>query len=495
MLKTSLILLTIALFALLAADIEVLTLDPWRELGRLTLGFFTPDFLAVWNFKEALLNTIVFAFCGTSLGILLGTILAFKFELTAVRLFAAFVRSIHEIFWVLLFLPVFGLNAFCGVLAIAVPYAGIFAKVYAEIIQESEARPRDLVPVGTSGVSLFFYAVLPVVWNDLKQYTAYRFECALRSSTVLGFIGLPTLGFHLETAFSEGLYSQAGALLLLFYLLVSSLRWWLKPKFVVLFSILSWSVLPLTTQFSWENMIRFFSWEIVPWPLRRDGFFAGTGEVSWNLNAVSEWFVKLLNEEIFWGVINTLILTQIALVGSAVIALVLFPTVSQHFSTKLLRQVSHLQLIVLRSTPEYLLAYIFILLWGPSMLPAIIAISLHNGAILAFLIGRHSNLINLCHGFPKRRLDRYFFEILPRIYGSFLAFLFYRWEVILRESAILGILGVATLGFYIDSGFAEEKLDVAFVLLLVTALLNLTVDHISQRTRKHLHLSNETSSI
>ena len=30
-------------------------------------------------------------------------------------------------------------------------------------------------------------------------------------------------------------------------------------------------------------------------------------------------------------------------------------------------------------------------------------------------------------------------------------FLFYRWEIILRESAILGILGVYTLGFYVDS--------------------------------------------
>lgn len=40
------------------------------------------------------------------------------------------------------------------------------------------------------------------------------------------------------------------------------------------------------------------------------------------------------------------------------------------------------------------------------------------------------------------------------MYGQFLAFLFYRWEVIVRETAILGILGIRTLGFYVDSVIA-----------------------------------------
>ncbi len=41
--------------------------------------------------------------------------------------------------------------------------------------------------------------------------------------------------------------------------------------------------------------------------------------------------------------------------------------------------------------------------------------------------------------------------MLSRVYGQFLAFLFYRWEVMMQESAILGILGIYTLGFYIDT--------------------------------------------
>ena len=66
--------------------------------------------------------------------------------------------------------------------------------------------------------------------------------------------------------------------------------------------------------------------------------------------------------------------------------------------------------------------------------------------------------------------------------------LFYRWEVILRETAILGMLGVATLGFYVDSAFADIRYDRALLLIAVTAALNLCVDAISRAIRSRLRL-------
>ncbi len=123
------------------------------------------------------------------------------------------------------------------------------------------------------------------------------------------------------------------------------------------------------------------------------------------------------------------------------------------------------------------------------MLPAIFAIALHNGAILAYLSGQSTNLIELRLDAPRKKLNRYFFEVLPRIYGQFLAFLFYRWEVMMRESAILGILGIYTLGFFIDSAISDDKLDKAVLLIAITALLNMLIDTISQIVRRRLKVS------
>ncbi|MEC9482531.1 MAG: ABC transporter permease subunit, partial [Halomonas sp.] len=80
------------------------------------------------------------------------------------------------------------------------------------------------------------------------------------------------------------------------------------------------------------------------------------------------------------------------------------------------------------------------------------------------------------------------YEIVPRIYGPFLAFLFYRWEIIMRETAILGILGIATLGFYVDSAIQELRFDRAVVLIVITALLNIGVDSLARRLRRRLRL-------
>ena len=122
------------------------------------------------------------------------------------------------------------------------------------------------------------------------------------------------------------------------------------------------------------------------------------------------------------------------------------------------------------------------------MLPAIVALMLHNAGIVAHLVGKFSNDINLRQDAPAG-LNRYAYEVLPRVYGQFLAFLFYCWEVIIRETAILGILGIATLGFYIDSAIQEIKFDRAMVLILITALLNVMVDGVSRTIPSRLRLT------
>ena len=488
MLKASLAFLAVALFCFIFADIEITTLDPWFEFQRMITGALTPDFSVLIEFRSALLNTVTFALCGIFIAVIFGTVLALMFHLIVVRLFCAFIRAIHEIFWVFILLPIVGLNPICGVLAIAIPYSGIFAKVYAEILQEADQRPLKGVPPKSNPISKFVYGVLPVIYADIKNYTAYRFECALRSSTVLGFIGLPTLGFYLETAFREGNYSEAAAMLFGFYLLIASLKYWMKPKLVLIYIGAAFVLISKEVSLSWANVSR-FTYEILPWPMRREGFLSGTNEVVFPFEEVRAWVINIFQNEALDGIWQTAVLTQIVLVATGLFALVGFTTISRTFFGAFFRRISHFALIVIRTTPEYILAYVFLQLWGPSMLPAIFAIALHNSAILAYLSGQNTNLIELRLDAPRKKMNRYFFEVLPRIYGQFLAFLFYRWEVMMRESAILGILGIYTLGFFIDSAISDDKLDKAVLLIVITALLNMLIDTISHIVRRRLKVS------
>lgn len=471
---------------LLAADLTVSTLNPWDELGRVLFGFVTPAFFDSQYLLTALMHTVAFGVLGTIFGALAGFVLASVFRWRIVRAGAAFVRAIHELFWALLFMQVFGLGGVTGVLAIAVPFAGIFAKVYAEILEEADGAPLHALPAGSPAASAFLFARLPDAWAAMKRYSYYRLECGLRSSAVLGFVGLPTLGFFLESAFAQGYYSQAGAYLILLYGLIATLRLWLPTKLTAPVVIACLFLLPDSQGVSWANVARFFTHDVVPAPLR-----AGVDTAS--LAQFGDWLASLWVNQAWPGLINTLIVTQIALVTTGVLTLLVFPLIVRRFVGWAGSGGGHVLLLVLRSTPEYILAYVLLQLWGPSMLPAVVALTLHNGAIIGFLVGRTAETMPLRADAP-RGLNLYGYEVLPRVYGQFLAFLFYRWEIIMRETAMLGILGVHTLGFYIDSAVATIRIDQMLALLLITAALNMSIDAISRGVRARMRQSGAVDS-
>ncbi len=468
--RRSLGLIALCLVLLPFADLAITTHDPWAELERMLSGLLHPDILATQSLPHAIALTIGFALWGTLLGVVLGFPLALLFPRSRLlRGSCAFVRAIHELFWALLLLQVFGLSAVTAIAALTIPYAGIFAKVYAEILELTPRAPVDALPEGVGRFSRFVYAELPMVWARLSSYTRYRFECAMRSSVLLGFVGLPTLGFHLESAFREGRYAEAGALLWVFYLMIASLHLWGHRRLLPWVALGSLFLLGPWPDIDGALLWRFMSVDLWPKPLL-DGDLAGL----W------QWFGEI--PDLLPAIGNTLLLGLMGTAGSLVVALLLWPLACRHFGNRPTRMAGKGVLILMRSTPELMLAFIFLLMLGPSMLPAWLALSLHNGALIAFLVARHADaIVPGSHALPASA--RYTYELLPRLYGGLLALLFYRAETIIRETALLGMLGIATLGFHIDSSFAYLMFDQAFFLLLVTAGLNIAVDALARRYR------------
>ena len=472
-----------AIVALPFADLTVSALHPGAEFRRLLAGVLSPAFSAIeiWS----VVWTVAFAVLGVAAGGTAGLILALFFDRSRlVRLAAAFLRSVHELFWALLLLQITGLSPVTGILAIALPYSGIFAKVFAELFEEADKSAETVLPHRTSALSRFAFARFPVVAQQLKTYTLYRLECGMRSTLVLGFVGLPTIGFHLESYFKEGHYAEAAALLATFYVLIGTRRLWARPWTVPVLALASLLVLPEASGngSTWSNLARFFGHDIIPAPLRSGSLWQSE---SWR--ALGAWAWRITAHQIAPGTVQTLILAQIALVAAGALALLLYPMVSRRFLGQIGHYLGRAMLVVTRSTPEYMLAYLLLQLMGPSMLPAIIALSLHNGAIIGYLLGRQADQLPLRVDAPAGA-NLYFYQTTPSLYGQFLAYLLYRWELILRESAIFGILGVKTLGYYVDAAISELRLDTAALLIVGVAILSISVDALSRNLRRRLRI-------
>lgn len=461
----------IALVCLAFADIDIGTRSPGHELWLMVKGLVTPRIDDPRQWLDAVAYSLTFSLQGVMLAAGFGFVFSVFYHLAWVHILAACLRSVHEVFWALIFIQVFGISTLAGVLAIALPFAGTLAKVYGEQLEEIDSTAaRALHPDGRAGVSHFFYTRLPQALHAMRNYTAYRMECAIRSSVVLGFIGLPTLGFHLETALRTGDYSAASALLLTLLALVYSLRFWFRAKLLWLLVPAAFLAKPITAQWNTANLAQFLR-DCVPAPLRED----------WSLQKTQSWLLWL-GEQIASGVWNTALLAQIVLVLTGVFALLGSTLNSSHFVGGWTRRAGDGLLLVLRSLPEYLLNFVGLIVLGPSMLPAIVAMTLHNGAIIGHLLGRHSDELEPAV-IPSGPLGRFAYYYVPTLYQRFLAYCFYRWEIIIRETAMLGVLGIPTLGFYIDSAFEFLRFDVALILIGVSAGMTLSADAISRRLR------------
>ena len=117
------------------------------------------------------------------------------------RALLVLLRSVPELVWALVFVRVVGLGPTAGVLAIALTYGGMLGKVYAEILESGEPHAtQTLLRNGGSRLQAFFYGLLPQNAAELTSYTVYRWECAIRSSVVLGFVGAGGLGQQMDNS-------------------------------------------------------------------------------------------------------------------------------------------------------------------------------------------------------------------------------------------------------------------------------------------------------
>jgi phosphonate transport system permease protein len=197
----------------------MLLIDPnnTKVMGDFLVQFIPPniqlEFLSL--VLKATVETLAMATAGIALAMIiavpLGLIISYSLSISRIgptsdhqlaqfvrfiaRTLMLVLRGIPEIVWALLLVRVFGLGPIAGVLAIAITYGGMLAKVYSEILESGNTLPaRALILSGSGRVASFLYGLLPNSAQELASYTIYRWECALRASVVMGFVGAGGLG-------------------------------------------------------------------------------------------------------------------------------------------------------------------------------------------------------------------------------------------------------------------------------------------------------------
>ncbi len=506
----------------------------WDQVQSFLGAAFRPDLsreFLLLTLREAAV-TVSFALLGTALALVIGLVggvilteriwsplahesntrmsglgrLGWAFS----RLVFAIPRSMHEVVFALLLVNVLGLNPLVAILAIGVPFGAVTAKVFSELLDEVPSSAElSFRAAGAGRFVAIVFGIFPQAMADLLSYAFYRFECSIRSAAVLGIVGAGGIGFQLALSFQSLKYEE---------------MWTLLWALIILSGLGDrWSTAVRRRRNSAAVEMRV---DEIPHPdpepanLRRDPFLRGSAWLLAIMVPVSFWWLdldlttlwnerartlggELVNDSfpprIGTGGWTQLLSDSADTVALAVLAITLawvvgtltsfgaarpnpngaLTLVARRFTNRAIASgLVRFVLLVSRSVPPPVWAFIVVFVIFPGLWPGVVALALYNAGVLGRL---QAEVIENIDRAPEQLMrasgatapGALVMATVPAVSSRFVALGLYRWEVTIRETVIVGVVGAAGLGRRLDE--QTSAFDYQGIVATILALLVVTV--------------------
>ena len=517
----------------------------WRFVTAIADPAISTGFLELT--ARSALTTLGFAVLGTALSVCLGLLgapllservweldapptatarLRRRWAWGVAKLAALVPRSLHEVLWALVLVQVYGPAPVVAVLAIGVPFGAVTATVFAETIDEADPAPYEaLRAAGTGRLRALSWGIAPDVSGALLSYSFYRFECAIRSAAILGIVGVGGLGFQLSASFQSLNYDE---------------MWTLIAALMVLSGLAdALSSLIRRRQGGTSARCGDVTVPVPPTPAvaarprragRRDPVL--TVAVLGALAAVPvAWWVTELDVPILWdarrltlarGVVgemlpphlgpsgwsgivgaslDTLAMSVLAIAIAAAVALAAAVPAARSADRAQRRQplaratstagswAVRTLLLLARAVPPPVWAFLAALVLFPGIWPGVVALAVYNVGVLGRL---YAETLEEEDPRPREaievtgagRLASLAYGSLPVGASRLISLGLYRWEVTMRETIAVGVVGAAGLGRLIDSDLAARDFAAVSAGAMAFVVLTMVGTWVNVRARR-----------
>ncbi|MGY1637509.1 PhnE/PtxC family ABC transporter permease [Geodermatophilus sp. SYSU D00742] len=491
---------------------EVLNPGGTAQFARFAAAVLSPaldaEFLGL--LASSVWVTVAYAALGTALALVLGAVGAALVSRTTwgrrrlgwalSRGALAVPRGLHEAVWGLLLVNVLGLDPWVGILAIGVPSGAVTAKVFADLVDEVPRGAHSaLLAAGAGRASAALYGLLPPAAGGLLSYSAYRLECAVRSAVVLGMVGAGGLGYQLSLSFAslrwEQVWSCVYALAVLCLaadvagravrrrlaappsgprrdpvltgavagtLLLVAWSWW----------YLAVSPATLVSARTGEQLAHVLG---AAWPASTDGELLG---------AVAALAVDTVQMSVVAIAVATLGAVLLAGVAARPAGR---PSPVRRGSGALVR----VALLLLRAVPPPVWALVLLFVLLPGVLPGALALGVYTLGVLGRLAAEATEELDprpraALAALGARPVGGWLYGVLPGAAGPVLAYALYRWEVVIRDTVLVGLLGAGGLGALLASEIATFDWAAVTTVLAAVVVLTFVVDLVGDRARRAL---------
>jgi phosphonate transport system permease protein len=491
---------------------DVLNPGGTAQFGRFAAAALAPavDAAFLGVLARSALVTVAHAAAGTALALALGAAGAVLVSRTtwgrrragwlAARGVLAVPRGLHEAVWGLLLVNVLGLDPWVAVLAIGLPYGAVTAKVFADLVDEvPRGAYRALRAAGAGRMSAALYGLLPLAAGGLLSYAFYRLECAVRSAVVLGMVGAGGLGYELALSFA-------------------SLRW--QQVWSAVYAL---SLLCLAAEVAGRGVRRRLA--APPSSGRRDRVLATAAAGAVVLAGWACWYLALspaslgsdrtvaqlahvlgaawppatdggLLRAVAAAALDTVqvsvIAVAVALLGAVLLAgTAARPAGRSSSGRRVAGALVGSALLLLRAVPAPVWALVLLFVLLPGVLPGALALGVSTLGVLGRLAAEATEELDprpraALAALGARPAAAWLYGVLPRAAGPVLAHALYRWEVAVRDTVLIGLLGAGGLGALLASELATFDWAAVTTVLAAVVVLTWAVDVVSDRARAAL---------
>ncbi|HEX7196890.1 MAG TPA: phosphonate ABC transporter, permease protein PhnE [Candidatus Limnocylindria bacterium] len=239
----------VVVWAVLSIEVD------WTELadvpggiGRIFYNMFLEkgvDWTYLPTAAEGMLDSIWIAWVGTIIGAALSLPIGFfgarnvssGLISNVVRQVLNAIRAFPELVLVIVvFIPIAGLGAVAGALAVGLHSVGTLGKLTAEVVEGIDPGPVEAArAAGGRPLQVQRWGVLPQVLPEIVAFWLYRFEINIRAAAILGVVGAGGIGTIVQETINYRRWDKAGLAILVVIvatILIDVVSGWVRRRII-----------------------------------------------------------------------------------------------------------------------------------------------------------------------------------------------------------------------------------------------------------------------
>lgn len=213
--------------------------------------------------------------------------------------------------------------------------------------------------------------------------------------------------------------------------------------------------------------------------------------VGYALSWINLFGVRAYTPETFGGMVQVLIIP--ALVAGVVAGLLsLLRRPNHHFPIGMATYTATRGALNLtRSIEPLMMGFVFVVWVGLGPFAGILALTLHSVADLGKLFSEQVENIDdgpreAINATGANAIQSIVYAVVPQITPHYIAYIFYRWDINVRMSTIIGFVGGGGIGFVLQRLLNQLQYSRASVMVIAIALVVTILDNVSSRVRQRI---------